>query len=80
MRLELQAVIVIVEPNSRCRDPFPGRYHRCMTHCGHQVPMAPRLNPQHAETALLTVKRDALDQTGQDFCDAVSLMLHDCEY
>ena len=71
---ELHAVRPIVDPPAARLDELAGTDCRRMADDGDQVALAPRLHPQHAEPAVLVVKGNALDETGEVF--AVGCGLH----
>jgi hypothetical protein len=70
----------IIDPFARCGDPFAGRDHRRMPTRRDELAVAARLDPQNAETVLLNVVRDALDEARQHFLGGwFRLRLHvDC--
>ena len=54
-------------------DELAGRDHRRVTEDGDQVRLAAGFDAQHAEPVLFVVKRDAVDQPGQDIGPRVHL-------
>jgi hypothetical protein len=65
MGFELLAVGAVIDPVSRCSNPFTRRDYRCVADHGHEFSMPARLRPQHAEAVLDIVERDALDEARQ---------------
>jgi len=65
MRLELQAVGAVIDPQARGGDRFPGGDCRGMADHGDEIAAAMRRHPQHAEAVLLVMERDPLDEAGQ---------------
>ena len=63
---ELEPVRPVVEPDPGGGDPLPRRDHRGVPHRGHQVPMAPGLDPQDTEAVLRIVEGDPFHQPRQD--------------
>ena len=63
---ELDAVGTIVDPTAARLHKLAGRDHRGMADDGDQIALPARFDPQHAEAVLRVVKRDAVDETGQD--------------
>ena len=51
----------IVDPFARSGDPLAGGDGGGMAHDGHQIAMAARLRPEHAEAVLGVVEGDPLD-------------------
>ena len=66
-RAELLAVGAVVHPGAAHLDELAGADHRRVADHGHQVPLAPRLDPQHAEPVLRVVERHPLHEAGQGF-------------
>src|SRR5207248_5565324 len=66
--LELHAVDAVVHPGSARLDKLAGRNGRSMAEHGDQLPLAARLDAQHAKPVLVVVERDPLDEAGQDLC------------
>ena len=66
-RLELQAVGAVVDPGAAHLHPLAGGDAGGMADDGDQVPLAARLDPQHAEPALGVVEGHALDQARHGF-------------
>jgi hypothetical protein len=66
-RLELLAVVTVVDPFARGRDPLAGSDRRGVADHRHQIPMSPRLGPKDAEAVLFVVEGDALDEACQCF-------------
>ena len=71
MRLELEPVIAIVQPDPGRGDPLPCRDHRRMADRGHEVPVPTRLDAQNAESVLRVVEGDPLHQSCEDLCCAI---------
>jgi hypothetical protein len=59
--LELKAVLAVVRPGAGAFDVFPRRDAGRRADDGHQLALAPDLDPQHAEAALGAVEGDALN-------------------
>jgi hypothetical protein len=64
----LDAVRTIVDPGPTRLDELAGRDHRGMANDGDQITLTSGFDAQNAEAVLGVVKRDAVDQPGQDFC------------
>ena len=67
LRLVLLAMGAVIDPFARRGDPFAGGDHRGVTDDRDQFAVAARLDPKNAETVLLIVVRDALDEARQHF-------------
>jgi len=65
---ELQPVLAVVGPAADGLHELAGRDQGGMAHHRHEVPLAARLDPQHAETVVGIVERDPLNQAGEVFC------------
>ena len=63
-RLELLAMGAVVDPFARRSDPLTGRDRGSVANNGHEVAVAARLYPQHAEAVLGIVEGDPLDDAG----------------
>ena len=59
---ELLAIFPVLNPAALGRQPFPGADGRQGADHGHQVAVALGFDLEHAESAVLVEKRDALDQ------------------
>src|SRR5664279_6114614 len=70
----------VIDPFARCGDPLAGRDHRGMPNHRDEFAVATCLDPQNAETVLLIVVGDALDEARQHFLGRwVRLRFHaDC--
>ena len=66
-RLELLTVGAIVDPFARCDDPLAGGDDGGVTDDGHQIAVAARLRPEHAEAVLGVVESDPLDEASENF-------------
>ena len=64
-RFELQAMGVVVGPLPGGHDPFAGGDRCCVPHHRDEITMPARLGAQDAESVLLIVVGDALDQAGE---------------
>ena len=80
MRFELQAVGAIVQPDTGRRDPFSRGDHRGMTDGGHQIPVPPRLHPQHTKPVLGIVEGDPFYKAGENFGLRVICGFHGQDY
>ena len=67
-RPELQPVLAVVGPAADGLHELAGRDQGGMANDRHEVPLAARLDPQHAETVVGIVERDPLNQAGEVFC------------
>ena len=65
--LELKPVLAVVGPCAGALDVFAGRDGGGRADDGHQLALAPHLDPQHAEAALGAVEGDALHRPLQVF-------------
>jgi hypothetical protein len=76
-RAELLAVCPVVHPGATHLDEFAGADHRRVADHGDQVPLAPGLDPQHAESVLRVVERHPLHEAGQRFgCRSLGNIRH----
>jgi hypothetical protein len=67
LRLELQAVGPIVDPDALALNILARGDGRCRADDGNQVAVATDLDPEDTEARLLTMKRHTLDRPGQVF-------------
>jgi hypothetical protein len=70
---ELDAMGTIVDPIAIRLNKLAGRDHRGMADDGDQIALPACFDPQNAEAVLRVVKRDAVDQPGQDFREGFGL-------
>src|SRR5436305_813917 len=68
---ELHAVDAVVDPAAARLNELAGRNHRGVPKHGDQLPLAARLDAQHAKAVLVVVERHPLDEAGQDLCGQV---------
>ena len=66
-RLELLAMDMVVDPFAGCGDPLTSRNGRGMSDDRYQVAVTPRLDPENAETVVVIMESNSLDETGENF-------------
>src|SRR6266478_2717067 len=66
-RLELLAMGIVVDPFAGCGDPLTRGNGRGMSHDRYQVAVTPRLDPENAETVVVIMEGNSLDETGENF-------------
>lgn len=66
MRLELQTVIAVIQPDTGGRDPFPRGNHRGVTDDRDQIAVPSGFDAQDAESVLGVVEGDALHEASQN--------------
>ena len=66
-RLELLAMGMIVDPFAGCGDPLARGNGRGMSDDRYQVAVTPRLDPENAETVVVIMESNSLDETGENF-------------
>lgn len=76
MRLELQPMRAVVQPNPGGRDPLARRNHRGVANRCHQIPVPPRFNAQHAKADLRIVEGYPFHQAGQNLRTRLLALLH----
>lgn len=75
MRLELQAVIAVVDPDSGGGDPFSGRDRRGVPYRRYQVPLAACLDAQDAEAVVGVMECNALDEPREYFALLILMLM-----
>ena len=68
LRLELQAMRPIVDPDALPLNVLPRGDRRCSADDGDEIAVPTDFDPEDAEASLLTMERHTLDRTGQVFC------------
>jgi hypothetical protein len=66
-RLELLAMGMVVDPFAGCGDPLAGGNGRGMSDDRYQVAVTPCLDPENAETVVVIMESNSLDETGENF-------------